>query len=67
MGTYRISSLLGPIGGDLGLEWDFDIVDVFTTLGRVPVLGIWAAVHQLPSIQDHSDHPPDLLPGFTQQ
>lgn len=63
-GTYTSSRLFGPITWNLGLDGNFDIVDIFPTLSRVPKLGFGATIiskiYKWPIIKDSLD----ILPSF---
>ena len=46
--AYAGGALFGPVVGHFGLDGYFDIVDIFSSLSRVPELGLRAtSYHQL--------------------
>jgi hypothetical protein len=63
--TYASCRLLGPITWDLGLDRYFDIVNVLSTLGRMPELGFGATT--ISKVLILVSDVLDILPGFSEQ
>lgn len=64
--AYAGRTLFGPVVGDLGLDGNFDIVNILPALSRVPEFGLGAAsYHQMFSLSRNLESLLDRLAGLS--